>query len=210
MTPSNSHRLALIPLALALLLAPTLATADHRYDGEDAYAEALEELARMDALLSRHCGYSEDRFCRKMRRHLRRLDRRLRRLNRRRWRRGHGACGPYAADCGGAAYVPVDPTPQVPVMGAAQFQALQAELDAAFGDDDRLAVLRLRAPYYLFTAVQIRGLLKKMWFSEGRLEALRILAPRLADPQNASLVYAAFPFSADRRQAQQILEGRWG
>ena len=161
----------------------------------------------MDALLSHHCGVSQDRFCRKMRRHLRRLDRRLRRLNRRAWRRGRAAYRDHAWE---APAYEVPTTPQIPVMGSVEFQALEAELEAAFGDDDRLAILRLRAPYYYFTAVQVRSLVETLWFSDGRIEALRILAPRLADPQNASVVYGAFPFSSDRRRAQRILEGRWG
>ncbi len=192
-------RIPLLLLCALPLVLPRLAAADHRLPRSNAVDRAWAELAAMREIVDAHCGYSRDRFCRRMRRHLRRMDRVLRRLDR---RRGdpYGAAAPH----GPAAYPALD-SYGTPVLSAVQASQLEVELRSTTSDDGRLDVLSLRAPYYLMTAEQVRRFLDLFWFSRSKLRALRILAPRLVDPENASLLYAAFWTSNDRRQAREIL-----
>jgi hypothetical protein len=72
-------------------------------------------------------------------------------------------------------------------------------------DDNRLAVLSLGVRNVCVTSEQARDLVGEVTFSRPRLEALRMLAGRIVDAQDAWKLYDAFTFDSDKRAARDIL-----
>jgi hypothetical protein len=69
----------------------------------------------------------------------------------------------------------------------------------------KLGVLGDAARAHWFSVDQVKQLLGLFAFSPDKLSALRLLAPRLVDPQNRYQIYSAFTFSSDKEEARQIL-----
>jgi hypothetical protein len=57
-----------------------------------------------------------------------------------------------------------------------------------------------------FSARQVRQLLDQLSFTDEKLQAVRILAPRLSDPENSFELSTAFRLDADRAAMRRILE----
>jgi hypothetical protein len=69
---------------------------------------------------------------------------------------------------------------------------------------DKLAQIELAARSTMFRAAQVKLLLDAVPFSIDKIQALTLLR-KIADPENAGVVVAAFPFATDRERARQIL-----
>ena len=100
-------------------------------------------------------------------------------------------------------------SPQQPMypdpMAPQDYQRLVTTLQAESFPKGRMRVLGQAAPHAWFTAQQAAGLLGLFTFGADRLTALRLLAPRILDRQNAYVIYSAFTFDAEKQQAQQLL-----
>lgn len=70
---------------------------------------------------------------------------------------------------------------------------------------DQLGVLQSAVGSHHFTIGQSRQILQLFSFSRDQLAALRILAPRILDKQNAFELNSLFSFSRDKKQAREIL-----
>lgn len=79
--------------------------------------------------------------------------------------------------------------------------------DASF-DSNRYDLLEVASLGCWFSCRQVAGLLKLFSFSDGKLKALQILAPRMVDPENAADVYGVFDFSSDKDKAAEMLRRR--
>lgn len=93
-------------------------------------------------------------------------------------------------------------------MNAQEFNQLKRSVKGASFDDDKVDVLRTAAPYAFFGAGQVRELLDQLSFSDGKLEALSLMADRIVDRDRAYTVLGAFNFSSDKEKARAILN-RW-
>jgi len=69
----------------------------------------------------------------------------------------------------------------------------------------KLRVLGDAAGWAYFTSDQVVRILGHLTFGHDKLAALRILAPRILDPQNGYHVYKAFTFDSDKQTARKIL-----
>jgi hypothetical protein len=72
---------------------------------------------------------------------------------------------------------------------------------------DRLRLVAEVAPQSYFLVSQVERILGHFDFSNDRLEAARLLGPRLVDPANRFKLYSAFEFSSDKEKLRQILGG---
>jgi len=113
-----------------------------------------------------------------------------------------------------AAPLPVPPKEPPPPMAPmaldeADFAALLAAIDAEAHGSSKLRVLADATSHAWFSVDQVKRVLAKFSFSSDQLQALKLLAPQLADPQNSFRIYESFTFDSDKEKARQILtEGR--
>jgi len=79
--------------------------------------------------------------------------------------------------------------------------------DASF-DSNRFDLIEVACLGCWFNCSQVASLLKLFSFSDSKFKVLRMMAPRIVDPQNASDIYRVFDFSSDKDKAADILSGR--
>jgi hypothetical protein len=72
-------------------------------------------------------------------------------------------------------------------------------------DDARLGVMTMGVTGVCVTSEQARDLVREMTFTRGRLDALRMLAPRIVDKERAYFIFEALTFESDKRAAREIL-----
>ncbi len=82
------------------------------------------------------------------------------------------------------------------------------QVEAESFADGRLRIIRTAAQSRWFTAAQVRQILLALDFSEERIEAGRILYPRVVDIENWSVVYGAFDFKGDAQRLEETLPPR--
>ena len=70
----------------------------------------------------------------------------------------------------------------------------------------RLQMMRRVTDGQFFASWQVASLLRLLPFGAERLLALRQIAPRIVDPQNAQPIYECYASDAERMQVQQILQ----
>jgi len=93
-------------------------------------------------------------------------------------------------------------------MDDASFRALLQAVERARFSRDRIGVVSAAASTNLFAAAQVERLLQALTFSSERLDALRLLWPRVLDKQNGWMLHDDFPFGSERRTAEAIIAGR--
>jgi hypothetical protein len=99
------------------------------------------------------------------------------------------------------------PQPQVYPISEGQLQSLiQAIQKESFGDG-KLRVLESAAPTQYFLVPQVMKLLQKFSFGEDKLDAVRLLWPRVLDRENAYQLYGAFSFPVEKEQLKDIIGG---
>jgi len=74
-------------------------------------------------------------------------------------------------------------------------------------DDDRMAILKDATASRLFTAVQVKELVKLFSFSSGKVGAAVWLHARTIDPENFYVVYDALTFPSDRDELRDRIGG---
>lgn len=97
------------------------------------------------------------------------------------------------------------PAPTVNVLDRADEARLRGAMQRASFEDERIAVLALGVRDVCVTAEQAKELVREMSFSRGRVDAVRVLAPRLVDGARSYLLLDAMAFESDRRDARAIL-----
>ncbi len=83
---------------------------------------------------------------------------------------------------------------------------LVENLEEAGFSDDQLRILRTAARRYRFRVRQVREILEVIDFEDDRLEAVRILWPRVVDKERGHELYEVFDFSDSREALERILE----
>ena len=99
---------------------------------------------------------------------------------------------------------PPPPPPPAPIAGE-QLRALRHAVEEQCFSSDKLTVLEQAARSHVFRVGQVKELLGLFAFSEDKLHALELLAPRLVDGENSFALYDAFSFSEDKDKARHIL-----
>lgn len=95
------------------------------------------------------------------------------------------------------------PAPQ-PLSGP-ELEGLIATLKKESFPDDRLRVLRTAAARSYFTVDQVLQILPVFSFEDDRLEAVRILWPRVLDRDQGHRIYEAFTFPDSKEELETIL-----
>lgn len=91
-------------------------------------------------------------------------------------------------------------------MDAGSFASLRRSVAAHSFGSEKLKVISTAAGTNWFEVSQVRVLIDSLSYSSEKLQALRLLWPRVVDRANGFQLYEAFPFQSDRREAQKILE----
>lgn len=121
----------------------------------------------------------------------------------------------------GTLYVTVSQAPQVVVvvqepepvvavsvpvcMDSRDLSAIKGEIAGASFSDDKLAVLEDAMRQRAICGDQVTEFLALFSFSDDKLSALGLMAPRIIDPENNFNIYRAFTFSDDKNKAKKIL-----
>lgn len=102
---------------------------------------------------------------------------------------------------------PPQPQPQVYPIAENQLQNLiQAINKESFGDA-KLRVLEVAAPSQYFLVSQVTKILQRFSFGDDKLDAVRVLWPRVLDRENAYQLYQSFTFQGEKDQLRQIIGG---
>ncbi len=72
-------------------------------------------------------------------------------------------------------------------------------------DDNRMDILEVANLRCRYTCRQASQILKTFSFSQGRMKALRSIAPLLLDPSHASDIYESLSFASEKEEAEKIL-----
>jgi hypothetical protein len=102
-----------------------------------------------------------------------------------------------------AAAAPNEKSPKA--MGPTRFAKLLQQVKAADFADEKALVLKTAAKRNHFDCSQLARVVAAMEFGDEKISAVRIMAPRLVDPDNAHEVLAEFEFAAEKRKAAEIL-----
>ncbi len=105
---------------------------------------------------------------------------------------------------------PPPPPPPVPVVQPNHEGKLRQISEAMARESfprEKLTVLRDASQHHHFLVSQMRGLLEQFSFANDRLNAVRILWPRVLDRENGFQLYEAFPFASDKQQLRTIIGG---
>jgi len=90
-------------------------------------------------------------------------------------------------------------------MPESDFENFSTQLDDTTFSSDQLSLIQLVSEHNSFTAEQIKHTIEMISFASDRLNALRILAPKIEDPEKAYIILNAFTFSTNKDKAQQII-----
>lgn len=102
----------------------------------------------------------------------------------------------------------VAPPPEVVLvpMNPETFETLMEGMDREGFSDAKLAVLTTASQSNYFLVAQARRVLDELSFPSDKLAALKILKPRLVDPENAFQLVSCFVHNSDKEEARKILE----
>ena len=92
----------------------------------------------------------------------------------------------------------------VPMDDETFAQYLQSIKEQTFSDE-KLEYLRITSKKNYFTCQQLGQILDLFDFSDDKLEAVRILKPRIVDPENAFLIRDKFTFDSDKQKFLDIM-----
>ena len=100
---------------------------------------------------------------------------------------------------------PPPPAPVVYPITEDQLQNLSKAIARESFGDGKLRVLESAAASQYFLVPQVLKLLPRFTFAEDRLNAMRVLWPRVLDRENAYQLYGAFSFSNEKDELRKII-----
>lgn len=98
------------------------------------------------------------------------------------------------------------PDPVVYPMNGPSFEQLKRDIRYQSHPRDQLRVLATAAPSNWFVTGQVAQVLALYSFPKDRLDAARMLTPRILDGENAYKLYAAFEYPSDKAKLKELLE----
>ncbi len=113
----------------------------------------------------------------------------------------------------GAPAPPPPPEPPAPPpgpmpMASADLGRLLQHMEGESFEEGRFRILAQAVPHIWLSSDQVVLVLGKFQFGNSKLQALRLVAPRILDPENSFAIFPAFTFDAEKEQARQILSNR--
>ena len=90
-------------------------------------------------------------------------------------------------------------------MSDSDFNILLSKVKSASFNDRRLDLIQVACLGCWLTCRQGASLVGVFTFTDGKMNALKFVAPRLVDLQNANEIYRQFTFSSDKDKAAQII-----
>jgi hypothetical protein len=100
---------------------------------------------------------------------------------------------------------PPPPAPVVHPISEEQLQSLMKAMGRESFGEGKLRVLESAAPTQYFLVPQVMKILQRFSFGEDKLDAVRLLWPRVLDRENAFQLYQAFTFPAEKDELKQII-----
>jgi hypothetical protein len=90
-------------------------------------------------------------------------------------------------------------------MTAGEFSTLVSNVEEESFADDKKSVIQIAAKSHWFTMDQLIRLVGLFNFSEDKVETVRMVYPKVVDPENAHNLLSAFTFSDDKQAVQRII-----
>ena len=97
------------------------------------------------------------------------------------------------------------PPPVVIVLDEPRHRELVTVVRREAFDDGRLGVLELGMRDACLTSSQAKDLVQELTFSQARIDAVRVLAPRIVDRDRAHVILESLTFDSDRKKAREVL-----
>ncbi len=99
------------------------------------------------------------------------------------------------------------PQPQVYPITEQQLQSLMHAINKESFGDSKLRVLESAVSTQYFLVPQVMKILQRFSFGEDKLDAVRMLWPRVLDRENAYQLYQGFTFQGEKDELRQIIGG---
>ncbi len=99
---------------------------------------------------------------------------------------------------------PPAPQPVVYPITELALQNLLTVMNREPSVDSRMRVLQQSAPVNYFLVGQVQQMLTRFEFGGDKLQAVRMLKPRILDPENASQLYTSFRSPSDQAELKRI------
>ncbi len=87
----------------------------------------------------------------------------------------------------------------------ASFSILYNKVKKASFDDTKCDLIEVASLGCYYSCQQVVRMMKIFSFSDEQLKVLRMMAPHIVDPQNATDIYKVFSFDSDKQKAGEIL-----
>ena len=115
---------------------------------------------------------------------------------------------PSHPSCGAGAGVVVGP--KVPIgygycLDDASFSILYNKVKNASFDDNKFDLLQVASLGCYYSCAQTARMMRVFTFGDKQLKALRMMAPRIVDPQNATDIYNVLTFDSEKSEAGEII-----
>jgi hypothetical protein len=94
------------------------------------------------------------------------------------------------------------PGPDDEPMAKANFQNLVSKIENQSFKRKRVEVIERASKRHFFSCAQIATMLRSLSFKGERLKAIRVLVPRVTDPENSSAVLEVLTFRDEQRKAE--------
>lgn len=102
---------------------------------------------------------------------------------------------------------PVEPKPEekrIP-MPEYKYSTFLGDVGRESFADNKMRIIRVESKNSYFTVNQIIRVIETITFSEDKMQALRIMYPRVTDPENSSQIIKSLTFSEDKEEAERII-----
>jgi hypothetical protein len=90
-------------------------------------------------------------------------------------------------------------------MSESDFNMLMNKVKAESFSEDQLRVIRTATKNANYNVAQIVRMIDTMTYSDDKIEALRIMYPKVVDPKNNYQILDAMTYSADKEKAEEII-----
>ena len=117
---------------------------------------------------------------------------------------------PSHPSCGAGAGVVAVVGPKVPIghgycLDDASFSILYNKVKNASFDDNKFDLLQVASLGCYYSCAQTARIMRIFTFGDKQLKALRMMAPHIVDPQNATDIYNVLTFDSEKSEAGEIM-----
>lgn len=117
---------------------------------------------------------------------------------------------PSHPSCGAGAGVVAVVGPKVPIgygycLDDASFSILYNKVKNASFDDNKFDLLQVASLGCYYSCAQTARIMRIFTFGDKQLKVLRMMAPRIVDPQNATDIYNVLTFDSEKSKAGDII-----